>query len=1035
MVGRNRDGAFRSKAQTQALAGAVKANPALLTVAVRVFPALERDTPTIRKNKVWRLPRAVFVFDTETRTDASQCLTFGSYRFFVDDELREEGLFYADELPLRDRKKLEKYVAIENRRAWARRGIPLLLLTRRKFLKKLYKAVYKGRALLVGFNLPFDLSRIAFAARPARGRFAGGFSLALWSYVKASVERADPHRPSIGIKHIDSKRALKGFTARFGPDDSDLIPEDSATGEPEKGYKFRGHMLDLRTLAFALTDRSYSLDSACKVFGVEHGKQHVARHGVVTRKYIDYNRRDVQATSELAVKLLAEYAKHPITLQPTKAYSPASIGKAYLRGMGVVPILERQPDFPSRYLGFAQTAFFGGRTSAHIRKVPVPVVYLDFLSMYPTVNGLMDLWKFVIAREIRVVANCNREIERFLRGLTPEKLFLSQTWKKLPGFVKVVPDGDLLPSRGKYSVASNDWQVALNYLYPPDHKPSEGLWFSLPDVAAAVLLTKKIPKIVDAFKLVPVGKLSGLRPIRLSGEVLVNPRTQDLFRTVIEQRQANKKSKMSSLDADRLDKALKVLANASSYGIYAEMNRQETEKRIKVHCHGIDREPYQCSVIHPENPGEFCFPPLASLITGAARLMLALLEHCVSELGGTYAMEDTDSMAIVATEHGEIIPCKGGKLRTESGEPAIQALTWKQVDQIVAKFEALNPYDRKLIPSSVLKIEEDNFDPKTRKRRQLYCLAISAKRYALFLLPQNGKPQLLREGINNKKDRWSRHGLGHLLNPTDPEASDRNWTATVWDSIVRKSLGFRVRSLKFAQLPAIGRTTVSTPALMKCLESLNAGKPYSDQIKPFNFLQTCHVNPFGHPDGVNPEKFHLVSPYDHDPRNWLEKEWIDQHTGKQYRITTRGHCGSRNIARVKTYGDVVTEYEFHPEAKCADASGEACQRQTVGLLQRRHVKIDQIKCIGKESNSLEEVNAGLEHSEKSVYPEYADPKRSEWITKIRPALKKASLKLLVEECEGKLSRRALIDLRAGRSKPHPKNQELLAAIVRRFSPM
>ena len=56
-------------------------------------------------------------------------------------------------------------------------------------------------------------------------------------------------------------------------------------------------------------------------------------------------------------------------------------------------------------------------------------------------------------------------------------------------------------------------------------------------------------------------------------------------------------------------------------------------------------------------PGEYCFPPLASLITGAARLMLALLEHSVRKLGGTYAMEDTDSMAIVATEHGGPIPC------------------------------------------------------------------------------------------------------------------------------------------------------------------------------------------------------------------------------------------------------------------------------------------------------------------------------------------------------------------------------------------
>ena len=47
-------------------------------------------------------------------------------------------------------------------------------------------------------------------------------------------------------------------------------------------YGFRGHFLDLRTLAFVLTDRGHSLDSACKAFGVEQRKITVERHGVVT---------------------------------------------------------------------------------------------------------------------------------------------------------------------------------------------------------------------------------------------------------------------------------------------------------------------------------------------------------------------------------------------------------------------------------------------------------------------------------------------------------------------------------------------------------------------------------------------------------------------------------------------------------------------------------------------------------------------------------------------------------------------------------
>ena len=121
--------------------------------------------------------------------------------------------------------------------------------------------------------------------------------------------------------------------------------------------------------------------------------------------------------------------------------------------MGIEPILKRQPDFPKEYIGYAASAFYGGRTSAHVRKVPVPVVYTDFLSMYTTVNTLMDLWRFVIAGEIRVVKECANEIELFLQSLrTSERLFDPSTWKQLIGFVRVIPDGDILPCRSKYSV-------------------------------------------------------------------------------------------------------------------------------------------------------------------------------------------------------------------------------------------------------------------------------------------------------------------------------------------------------------------------------------------------------------------------------------------------------------------------------------------------------------------------------------------------------------------------------------------------------
>ena len=437
--------------------------------------------------------------------------------------------------------------------------------------------------------------------------------------------------------------------------------------------------------------------------------------------------------------------------------------------MGIRPVLERQPRFPKKYLGYAQSAFFGGRTSAHIRKVLAPVVYVDFLSMYPTVNSLMGLWCFVTARRIEVRKCPVAKVERFLRAVDADRLFTPMTWKHLTGFVRVIPNGDILPSRAKYSAESNDWQVALNHLYATNDSRNEALWFSLPDVVASVLLTGQIPKIVEAFYIEPRGVQKGLKAVNLQGQIRVDPRRQDFFKTVIEERKRlSSRTDLSETDRKRLDKSLKVLANSTGYGIFAEMNRLELEREIKVKCYGIDKTPFTCRVGHPDIPGEFCFPPLASLITGAARLMLALLERCVSELGGTYSMEDTDSMAIAATKSGGLVRCPGGLHRTPDGNDAVRALSWEQVRKLVARFAELNPYDRRAILGSILKIEDDNFNAKARAQRQIHCLAISAKRYALCLRGRSGRPILLREGLNNKQDRWSEHGLGHLLNPTDP---------------------------------------------------------------------------------------------------------------------------------------------------------------------------------------------------------------------------------------------------------------------------
>jgi hypothetical protein len=998
-----------------------------LPIAVRVYPDLKGWAPDASTEKP-PLPDATLTFDCESRTDPAQPLTFGSYRFAVHDRCLEEGLFTAADLKRSEKAVVTRYLRTHDADTDPSGDPDLHSRSLADFLTFFYRMAYQGRALVVAFNFPFDASRLAYDFGDARGRYLGGFSLKLFNYRDREGNiRAHPYRVGIAIKQIDSKRALKQFTGGIDQDEEDRIPEGSTTGQPEKDHTFRGHILDARTLAFALTDRGLSLEDACELFGVEHGKQKVKRHGIITPKYISYNRRDVLATCELTRKLLDEYALHPIPLQVTKAYSPASIGKAYLRAMGITPILKRVPDFPKRYLGNSESAFYGGRASAHIRKVPVPVCYVDFLSQYSTVNVLMGLWRFVTAREIRVVEHAREELAALLAEVTPDWVLDPANWKRLAGYARVIPDGDILPLRAKYG--GNDWQIGVNYAHASTNDPENALWYSWPDLVASVLLTGNVPHITEAFKIEPIGMMDGLKAVEFRGQVRIDPRSQDFFKVVIEERmRLPKRKELSDAERDRLKRSLKTFGSATSYGIWAQMDRQESKAKVDFMCYGVDATPYPCRVHHPESPGEFCFPPLAALITGGGHLLLALLERLVTDRGGTYAMEDTDSMAVVASELGGLVPCPGGPYRTTDGRDAVRALSWKQVRAIVRLFARLNPYDRAAVKDSILKIEDDNFDPQTKKQRELWCLAISAKRYALFLRDRNGEPALLRRGVNNGEkgeDRWSEHGLGHLMNPTDPESDDRGWIAQAWLGIVRRSLGLPTTPLAFAKRVAVGRTTVSSPEVMKPLKALNAGKPYAEQIKPFNFILGCHVLPLGHPVGVNPERFHLIAPYETDPSKWERLPWIDQYSTKRirYRISTTVPSPTRQIARVKSYGEVLEEYEFHEDAKCADASGAPCGRQSIGLLFRRHVAIGAPHFIGKESNKLEEVEEGSIPDAGDVYTEYPDPRRDEWETKVLPVLRCATISAIITATG--MSRRAVQRIRAG-TRPHRRYQEALA---------
>jgi hypothetical protein len=310
------------------------------TLALRAYVE-----PLNAQKKVTRAPRRrrahfVLFVDTETTTDRSQQLNFGFYRYCrvgyalgtVAATCVEEGLLYADDLPMRypeGFELLEEFVRHEAADvSGARRDIRFF--NRTEFADQVLRhAALRVRAQLCFFNAPFDISRLAVDSGEARGSFQGGFSFVVWTYRDQRGRiREHTFRPRIAVRSLDGRRALIGFTAgRRGDDEPPGI----------KKKTFRGHFLDLRTLVYALTNESHSLASACRAFGIQDGKLEATVHGRITADYIRYARQDVKALSRLYERVIAEFERHPIGLQETKAFSPASIGKAYLRSLGVLP--------------------------------------------------------------------------------------------------------------------------------------------------------------------------------------------------------------------------------------------------------------------------------------------------------------------------------------------------------------------------------------------------------------------------------------------------------------------------------------------------------------------------------------------------------------------------------------------------------------------------------------------------------------------------------------------------------------------------
>src|SRR5271166_1852023 len=116
---------------------------------------------TSRPPKLW--PDYALVWDTETTLDLEQRLNFGVWRFCKledgDYVSLQEGIFYRDGLPANEVQRILSYV--QNK--FADGIVPkadqeMIVITRAEFVERVFWESVRAGALIVGFNLPFDIS-------------------------------------------------------------------------------------------------------------------------------------------------------------------------------------------------------------------------------------------------------------------------------------------------------------------------------------------------------------------------------------------------------------------------------------------------------------------------------------------------------------------------------------------------------------------------------------------------------------------------------------------------------------------------------------------------------------------------------------------------------------------------------------------------------------------------------------------------------------------------------------------------------------
>ena len=353
---------------------------------------------------------------------------------------------------------------------------------------------------------------------------------------------------------------------------------------------------------------------------------------------------------------------------------------------------------------------------------------------------------------------------------------------------KIVPENDILPVRSDYSPKTLN--TGINHLKSND---GTALWFTLPDLIASKLLSKKTPQILQAITFYPQGVQSELRDIEILDGVILY-KGEDLFRKLIECRFAIQKK--NDKTSKQLQRILKIIANPTCYGKFIQLNTRKTILKKKVTVYGLDS--FDAETNRMENTDKFFHPIISVFLTVGSRLILAAAEHLLEKNNGYLMYCDTDSV-FVSPEHARMIQ---------------------------DFFRPLNPYSQNI---EVFKVQEED----GKRLVDVTYLAISSKRYVVY--DYNDSIIIYK---------YSNHALGHYVG-IDHEQ--------FWHDIILANYHPEKEhsiTSKYETKHAISKLAITNYSFWSSFDGANQGKKYSEITRPYDTVlvgTACRKDSEGRP--------------------------------------------------------------------------------------------------------------------------------------------------------------------------------------------